>query len=112
MKTHEVVFFPLIGTLLYSLCHILGGVMQRCTAVVRVGVLERGSDRTPVLEVRFPGNSALGQLRLEVARRFRVPVHSLELFREVREWMYGRQQCCTTHRRRFREAITAALVSF
>lgn len=50
-----------------------------------MSVLERGSDRTPVLEVRFPGNSALGQLRLEVARRFRVPVHSLELFREVRE---------------------------
>lgn len=57
--------------------------MQR--AVVRIGVLERGSDRTPVLEVRFPGNSALGQLRVEVARRFRIPVHSLELFREVRE---------------------------
>lgn len=42
-----------------------------------------GAVRLPVLEVRLPGSTALGDLRCEVARRFRVPVNSLELVRLV-----------------------------
>lgn len=55
---------------------------QGSTAVVRVDV-QVGPDRLPVLEVRLPGSTALGDLRSEVARHFRVPAETLELVREV-----------------------------
>lgn len=52
------------------------------TAAVRVSV-QVGPARLPVLEVRLPGSTVLGDLRCEVARRFRVPAESLELVRVV-----------------------------
>lgn len=49
---------------------------------MRVSV-QVGPARLPVLEVRLPGSTVLGDLRCEVARRFRIPVDSLELVRVV-----------------------------
>ena len=52
------------------------------TAVLRVDV-QAGPERLPVLEVRLPGSTTLGDLRQQVARHFRIPVEVLELVREV-----------------------------
>ncbi|CAM9939084.1 unnamed protein product, partial [Ectocarpus sp. 13 AM-2016] len=53
------------------------------TTTVRVSV-EVGPDRVPVLDVCLPLSTVLGDLRCEVARRFRVPVEFLELARVIR----------------------------
>ena len=65
----------------YQLSYLSASAVKQA-AVVRVNV-QAGAERLPVLEMRLPGCATLGELRSEVARRFRIPAHWLELFREV-----------------------------